>query len=31
MPTGLIVGDFFVHASVPSTEGLLEDTVFFTK
>ena len=31
MPTGLIVADFFVHASVPSAELCLEDTVANTK
>ena len=27
VPTGLIVADFFVHVSVPSTELCLEGTV----
>ena len=31
MPTGLIVADFFVPASVPSAELCLEDTVANTK
>ena len=31
VPTGLIVADFSVHASVPSAELCLEDTVANTK
>ena len=31
MPTGLIVADFFVPASVPSAELCLEDIVANTK
>ena len=31
VPTKLIVADFFVHASVPSAELCLEDTVTNTK
>ena len=31
VPTGLIVADFAVHASVPSVELCLEDTVANTK
>ena len=31
VPTGLIVADFSVHASVPSTRLCLEDTVANTK
>ena len=31
MPTGLIVANFFVRASVPSAELCLEDTVANTK
>ena len=31
MPTRLIVANFFVHASVPSAELCLEDTIANTK